>query len=124
MSEIKRYAHASRNYVMTPHEAGAFVRYVDHAEALTTERTAREAAEAAVARMEGELAGLRRDAIRYRWLRDNSGDADYPFIAGKPGEPYAGEGWLCGTSADIAVDAEIAKDSELRALLEGGAGHG
>lgn len=60
-----------------------------------TERTAREAAEAAVARMEGELAGLR--AMLQR-IADNG---------------FSGPTWS-------AVRAPT--HAELRALLEGGAG--
>ena len=51
---------------------------------------------------------LRRDAARYRWLRNESGnDLDAPFVCGVHGAPMGDDGWLTGELLDAAIDAAM-----------------
>lgn len=76
---------------------------------------AREAAEATVARLREECEALRRDALRYRWLRERPVTFTNP-VQCRPG-------WYTERRVQgIDLDASIDGMPELRALLEGGAG--
>lgn len=56
-----------------------------------------------------EIADLQRDAQRYQWLRDESGDeASAPYVCGVHGAPMGDDGWLTGELLDEAIDAAIA----------------
>lgn len=51
---------------------------------------------------------LKRDAERYRWLRDESGnDIAAPFVCGVHGAPMGDAGWLTGDLLDAAIDAAM-----------------
>ena len=52
---------------------------------------------------------LRRDAERYRWLRNESGnDIASPYVCGVHGAPMGDAGWLTGEWLDEAVDKAMA----------------
>lgn len=51
--------------------------------------------------LEQYLIELRRDAERYRWLRNDAGDLDKPYIHGAS----ESDGWLAGETADKAIDS-------------------
>lgn len=56
---------------------------------------------------DAELAALRKDALRYRWLRDGCGVVEYKAIAGS-----IGPGMLpSGDKLQAAIDAAMAKEA-------------
>ena len=58
--------------------------------------------------LEVYLRELKRDAERYRWLRDESGnDIAAPFVCGVHGAPMGDAGWLTGDLLDAAIDAAM-----------------
>ncbi len=65
------------------------------------------AKDAQIAALRAEVAGLRQDAERYRWLRDGDLNADYPYPVmrvGGDGHDYAV--WF--EELDAAIDAALA----------------
>jgi len=96
---------------MHQNQTAPYVLHDDHADALATERTARETAEATVARLRE---GIERPAARYDLIAaDHQHNAD---LVGEASSAYRIHLNLAGSYRERAVD--------VRALLEGGAGHG
>lgn len=60
----------------------------------------------AIQSLRADCEALRRDAARYRWLRDQCGLVEYKAIAGS-----IGPGMLpCGEELQVAIDAAMAKE--------------
>ena len=58
------------------------------------------------------IEALVRDAERYRWLRDESGnDLNAPFVCGVHGAAMGDDGWLVGETLDEAIDAAMEASS-------------
>jgi len=117
MSEIKRYeafiardGRGGRFLSDREDPAGWYVTYDDHAEALTTERTARETAEATVARLREDI-----ERLAEKWTREADACELYGLEADSIGLSAAAE------ANDRAADHKREAAAELRALLEGGA---
>ena len=68
-------------------------------------RAQRDAARADWMALRGQVAGLRKDAERYRWLRDGDEVSDYPYPVMRQGGKYDFDRTIWFEELDAAIDA-------------------